>query len=191
MADTQRTRAALLALFADNVTGQISAQDLRDFTVTVMESEFSNPGDFWKQPSVKAITTDKTGKGWIDYSQIVGSDCSFGNVLYLAASGVWKKANVATSGTTGIVGLALNSYVAGDSTAQILRKGVIYDSSFSAVFSGYIGKPVYLASGVAGSITVVKPTNSVLVIGWVEPSDGGEVAIGKYRFDPQWAIVGV
>ena len=46
MADVQRTRAAILALMADNVTGQISAQDLRDFIVTVMESEFVNPGDF-------------------------------------------------------------------------------------------------------------------------------------------------
>ena len=36
MADTQRTRAAILNLFGDNVTGQISAQDLRDYVVTIM-----------------------------------------------------------------------------------------------------------------------------------------------------------
>ena len=36
MADTQRTRAAILALFADNVTGQTSVQDLRDYVVTIM-----------------------------------------------------------------------------------------------------------------------------------------------------------
>jgi len=36
MVDTVRTKAALLALFADNTTGDISPQDLRDFLVTVM-----------------------------------------------------------------------------------------------------------------------------------------------------------
>ena len=191
MADTQRTRASLLSLLADNVTGQISAQDLRDVLVTVMEEEFMNPGDFWKKPSVKRITTDKTAKGWIDYSQTMGSAVSFGNVLYLTASGNWKKANVATSGLTGVLGLAMDSYASGETTAKVLRKGVIYDSSFSATFSGFIGKPVYLASGVAGSVTVTKTTNSALVVGWIEASDGGEVAIGKYRFEPEWAIRGV
>jgi hypothetical protein len=34
MADTIRTRAAILALFADNYTGAISPQDLRDFVVS-------------------------------------------------------------------------------------------------------------------------------------------------------------
>lgn len=36
MADTRRTRAELLASLADNSTGDISAQDLRDFLVTIM-----------------------------------------------------------------------------------------------------------------------------------------------------------
>jgi hypothetical protein len=35
MADTQRTLAALLALLADNITGDISPQDIRDFLVSV------------------------------------------------------------------------------------------------------------------------------------------------------------
>jgi hypothetical protein len=35
MPDTARTRAALLELFADNTRGNISAQDLRDFVVSV------------------------------------------------------------------------------------------------------------------------------------------------------------
>lgn len=190
MADTQRTRAQILSLFADNVTGNISPQDLRDFVVTVMEDEFSNAGDFWKQPSVMDTTTDKTARGWIDYSQTVGSDVSFGNILYLTTSGEWKKANVATSTTTGIIGLACDSYTSDATTAQILRKGVLYDSSFSATFSGYIGSKVYLASGVAGSITITSTTLSELIVGWIEASDDGGVAIGKYRFEPEWAIRG-
>lgn len=36
MADTQRSLAALQALFADNVAGDISEQDLRDFLVSVL-----------------------------------------------------------------------------------------------------------------------------------------------------------
>lgn len=36
MPDTRRDRAAILALFADNSTQDISAQDLRDYVVTVM-----------------------------------------------------------------------------------------------------------------------------------------------------------
>jgi len=36
MADTQRSISQILALFADNATGQISAQDLRDFAVSTI-----------------------------------------------------------------------------------------------------------------------------------------------------------
>jgi hypothetical protein len=189
MADTQRTRTALLALMADNVTGQISAQDLRDFMVTVMEEEFVNPGDFWKDPEIRKNTTDKTAVGWIDYSQTVGSDCSFGNIMYLHASGVWKKANVATSARTGLIGLACDSYTSDAATCNILRRGIVRDSSFSATFSGYMGRPVYLHSGTAGSITVTVTTLSQLIVGWVEVSDAG-VATGAYRFEPEWAIRG-
>jgi len=189
MADVQRTRAALLALMADNVTGQISAQDFRDFMVTVMQEEFVNPKDFWKEPEVRKNTTDKTAVGWIDYSQTVGSTVSFGNILYLHASGVWKKANVAYASMTGLIGLACDSYTSDATTCNILRRGVVRDSSFSATFSGYMGQPIYLHSGTAGSVTVTKTTQSVLVVGFVEASDGG-VATGAYRFDPEWAIRG-
>ena len=73
MSDTQRTRAALLSLAADNTTGQFSLQDMRDFMVTVMEEEFTNPGDFWAKPNPKNTTTDKTARGWKIYSQYIGS----------------------------------------------------------------------------------------------------------------------
>jgi len=36
MVDTARTQAALLALFADNTSGDISAQDARDMIVSVL-----------------------------------------------------------------------------------------------------------------------------------------------------------
>jgi len=191
MADTQRTRAQILALAADNVTGNISPQDLRDIIVTIMESEFANPGDFWAQPSAMKITTDKTAKGWIQYSQTVGSDCSFMNVMHLTASGTWERADAADSATTGVLALAMNSYTSDDATAEMLMKGVIYDSSFSATFSGFIGSAIFLASGLAGSIAVVSTTASQIVLGYVEHSDDGGVAIGKWRFEPPvWSVKG-
>lgn len=191
MVDTQRTRAAILALFADNVTGQCSEQDFRDFLVTVMEEEFANPGDFWKQPETRKTTTDASARGWKDYSQIVGSDVSAFNPCFLTVSGEWKRANVATSATTGIIGLPCDSYVSGASNCIILREGMVYYSAWSATFSDYIGKPIYLAStGGTGSITMTKTANSALIIGWVERSDDGGKAIGKFRFKPEWAVRG-
>jgi hypothetical protein len=50
MADTQRTLSALQTLFADNVNGDISAQDLRDFLVTV------HPGAWTKNATAKTAS---------------------------------------------------------------------------------------------------------------------------------------
>jgi hypothetical protein len=192
MADVQRTRAQVLALFADNVTGQLSCQDLRDFVVTIMETEFANAGDFWAMPQAKYITTDKTAKGWKMYSQVFGSAVSFMNVVYQGISnGLWKRANLAVSvHTRGILGLAMDSY-ASDASGEVLRWGVVYDSSFSTVFSQKIGMPVYLDSNTGiGSISVGPTTLSVFAVGWVMASDGGsaESAIGKWFFAPDWGI---
>jgi len=191
MADTQRTRAALLSLLADNVTGDISAQDLRDFLVTVMEPEFANPGDFWVEPSTRQTTTDKTARGAILYSQTVGSACSFMNVMYLNTSNTWMRANVSDSTQNGFLALALNSYASDDSTTQMLIRGIVYDSSFSTIFSGKVGRPVYLDSGVPGSISAGITANSAKIIGWILGSEGGESAIGKWYFNPdRWSIKG-
>lgn len=190
MADTQRTRAALLALMADNVTKNISAQDLRDFMVTVMNSEFANEGDFWAQPKPDNIVTDKTIRGWIDYSQTIESTVTFGMVCVRTVSNTWMPADATDSTLNYELGVAGNSYVSGISTAQILRRGLIYDSLLSARFSGQIGMPIYLISDVVGSISVTIPTNSVKILGCVQPDGIGSVTSGKWRFDPEWSIVG-
>ena len=191
MADTQRTRAQILTLFADNVTGNISAQDLRDFVVTMMEEEFVNPGDFWAEPNVKITITDKSARGWKLYSQYVGSDCSFMNVLFMEAStGYWMRADVADSTMNGYVGLAMDSYTSDTSTAIILMRGMVYNSDFSTTFSELHGRPVYLASGVVGSITTTV-TTSIYILGWIVHSDDhGGSAIGKWYFNPNWAVLG-
>jgi hypothetical protein len=192
MADTQRTRAQILSLFADNVTGQISAQDLRDFAVTVMESEFANAGDFWAKPQAKFTTTDKSARGAKIYSQYIGSDCSFMNVMFQEAStGYWMRADVAASAKTGRLGLAMDSYTSDLSTGTILLEGIVYDSSFSTVFSELLGRPVYLDSGVPGSISIGVTTNSLLIVGMITASDDhGGSAIGKWYFKPEWKVAG-
>lgn len=192
MADTPRSRAALLALYADNNTGQVSAQDFRDGVVTWMPEEFVNSGDYWVKPQAKYNTTDKTAKGWIIYSQYIGSDCSWMNVMYLEQStGYWLRANVSDSTENGFIGLAMDSYTSDYSTGQILLEGIVYDSSFSTVFSRLLGRPIYLDSGVPGSISVGETGNSVLQIGVIAHSDNaGGSAIGKWYFKPDWSVKG-
>lgn len=194
MADTQRTRAQLVALFADNVTGQISAQDLRDFLVTVMEAEFANPGDFWKQPDYQQMTSD-TVRGWIEYSQLISEAVSFGNVLTRGASGQWVLASgvigSAVSDKPLTLGVACDSYAI-STFGNVLRRGLVYQSAFSASFADRIGWPVYLESDVVGSITLNSQT-SCLVLGFVEPEQSTclENDTNVWRFDPSygWGIV--
>jgi len=57
MSDTIRSLDALLALFADNTTGQISAQDLRDFIVSAMATDVK----FTSDGGVAIKLTNKTG----------------------------------------------------------------------------------------------------------------------------------
>ncbi len=191
MADTQRTRAALLALMADNTTGQISAQDLRDFMVTVMDADFAYVGDFWTEPrsGPQCTMSDKTVKGWIEYSQLMLSECSFGRVCYLTPSG-WAPASALGSTANQLLGVAADSYAAAYSQAQILRRGLIYDSALSARVSGNIGRYMVLVSGLPGSVSVTFNTGSNRIVGMVELSAWSDVTSGKWRFDPSWAVVG-
>ncbi len=199
MADTSRTRAAILVLFADNVTGQISPQDLRDYVVTAMPAEFANPEDFWKEPDHLQITTDKTVRGWIDYSQTMHGNhsASFGMPLALISAGTWIPADLSRSVANPVMGIAADSYASGATNMQVLRKGLIYDSGLSRM-SGFQGKPVYLqsaATSTVGSIdTTVGTSDSTRgVIGYVEASDV-IVSCYKWRFDPTigcWAVTGI
>ncbi|KKM77209.1 hypothetical protein LCGC14_1372420, partial [marine sediment metagenome] len=127
MADTQRTRAALITLFGDNVTGQISAQDLRDFLVTMMESpEFTNAGDFFNGPVAGGNTTDKTTRGFHLYSQTMHSDysASFGMPLaYNNVSGNWWPADLGDSTRNPARGIPADSYASGATDAKITFGG--------------------------------------------------------------------
>ena len=180
MADVQRTRAAILALFADNVTGQISAQDLRDFVVTLMNSEFANEADFWAQPAPAYVTTDKTGRGWMEYSGTAGEALAFGNVLYKTSVGYWKRADCNASTTLPGIGMAMNSYASNAVDVQVLRRGLVYNSAWSVRWSEEIGKRVCLMSGFPGSLSTHVQV-SVQILGVYE-------ANGILRFDPSWVV---
>lgn len=183
MADTSRSRTEMLALYPINVTKLIGAQDGRDFVVSAIPEECEQGGDFFQQPLVEYLTTDKTGRGWKEYSQTIESTVSFGAPVCMTQSGTWRPANLSVSVTQPVHGIALDSYATGVSTATILRAGLVYDSLLSARFSNYIGRPVYLQSAAYGSIDTTVG-NSTLVVGYVEGTT-------HWRFNPDvWTITG-
>lgn len=201
MADTQRTRAALLTLFADNVTGQISPQDLRDYVVTVMNSEFAYVGDFWKEPDGQYITADRSGRGWIDYSQLISEACSFGDVLVRGASGAWTLVSDwgTQSGATigysvmAVLGMALDSYAAGVYTGQVLRRGLAKCAACSVQWSEGIGRFMYLDSGAAGKLSVWSGAipSVTMMVGYpeLEGSAFTTSLTDVFRFDPGWGVI--
>ena len=190
MADTQRSRAQILVLFADNSTGNISPQDLRDYVVTVMEEEFVNAGDFWAQPQARYTTTDKSARGWMLYSQYFQSAVSFANVIRQDQSGGGWGVYDAVEKSDCVLGMPMDSYAAGESQGTVLLRGSVYQSAFSTTFSRLIGKAIYAASVASGSITTAL-TSYMRVIGWVMPSTHSHLASasGKFFFDPHWAVI--
>ena len=201
MADTQRTRAALLALMADNVTGQISAQDFRDFLVTIMETpEFTYAGDFFNEPVAAGITTDKTTRGFHLYSQTLHADysASFGMPLAYTGSGTWLPADLGDSGRNPARGIPADSYASGATDVKILIKGLIYDSGLSR-FASYAGKPVFLQSAAtvnSASIDVASGTSDPPkgILGYVLGSlTVTYPSVYKWHFDGtgNWAVTGV
>ncbi len=69
MVDTVRTLSALQALLADNIVGDITAQDLRDMLVSVYPSSLFGIGsnDEGGNQLVKRIWVDENGLLVIEY----------------------------------------------------------------------------------------------------------------------------
>jgi hypothetical protein len=196
MADTQRTRAALQTLLADNVTGDISPQDLRDFLVTVMQPEFVNANDFWCEPLPDQMDTDLTTRGWHLYSQEVAPDMSlsFGKVYALNTSNVWSTANPSEISMNATLGAAADSYASGATTAKMLRRGIIYNSRSSHVdrISENIGLPLYLMSLASVGYYSITNNDFSRIVGTVLPNGVGYSRCGgKVYFNPDaWSITG-
>jgi hypothetical protein len=196
MADTPLSRSTILTTFADNVTGQISSSDLRNFTVTVMQPEFLGAYDFWNTPTSDNITTDLTTRGTHIYSQIAGQhhSLSFGKIYCLTTSNSWSTAIASTSANNFILGVATDSYASGATNVEILLKGIVYDSSLATRLSGYIGRPLYLFSATSCSMSVTNADGHSRVVGYVLPNAVGSVQTkGKWFFNPTigWAVTGV
>jgi hypothetical protein len=196
MADTQRTRAALQALLADNVTGQISPQDLRDFLVSIMMQENINVGDFWKQPDGQQMTSDRTVRGWIEYSQLISEACSFGDILMRGPSGAWTLLSQ-VNGSMGysiqtVTAMAAESYLA-STVGNVLRKGLAKCAACSIYWSEGIGRFMYADSGAAGKMSTMSAAkmSNVLMLGYpeMEGSDFTTKLTDVFRFDPGWAAV--
>jgi hypothetical protein len=119
----------------------------------------------------------------------MASACSFANVLRQDASGAGWGLYDAAEFSNCVLGLAMDSYAAAESQARILLKGCVYQSGWSTTFSRMIGKAIYAASGASGSITMTA-TSYVKVLGFVMPSTHSHLgsAIGKFYFDPDWAV---
>lgn len=197
MADTQRTRAALLSLMADNVTGQISPQDLRDFMVTVMNSEQAYVGDYWKQPDPQYLTADRDVRGWVDYSQLISEACSFGDILARGPSGAWTLASAIGVGAAGysamvVLGMATDSYLA-STVGNVLRRGLAKCAACSVQWSEGIGRIMYLDSGAAGKLSVWSGAlpSITTAVGYPEMqgSDFTTKGTDVFRFDPSWTII--
>lgn len=72
MADAARTLSALQALLADNVAGDISAQDLRDFLVSAYQPQMAQPGGRITLTTALPVTVaDVTGATTIYYTPFI------------------------------------------------------------------------------------------------------------------------
>jgi len=200
MADTPRTRAEVLTLFADNETGNISEQDLRDWVVTMMrDGLFLDRDDFWNQPAQAQLTTNLTAYGW-HYSATMESAVSFGQPLYQTttvatsqASQVWGKADAASTGKMPCMAISLEACGAG-STCDILRRGVVYFSEAGGTAASMTpGQWIYVAASMmsAGGIDSVGASAAQFYTQTVPTSAqaiGRAVTPFKFEFDPNWAI---
>ena len=126
MADTVRTRSELTSIFADNTTGAITAQDLRDLvkSVNVLEEKNANNGYAGLDSSGKlsaSVFRNNVGAtdaptAFNDSSQgyVVGSTWIFGSRQWFCAdnsigTAVWKETTVEFNGGNVTNAISVNS----------------------------------------------------------------------------------
>jgi len=188
MADTKRTRAQILTLLADNITQEIKAQQFRDWFVSDWPEDRVYPDDFWTRPKAPFLITDKTAKGDFFYSQIIGQQVSFGNVMFMATDGTWRRALAGDSAKLGLLAVVLNSYASGATNGLLVRDALIYNADMSGLYA--IGKPIYLASDLSGGITSIRTSANPILLGFMMPTNPGDIASGKFYFNPPWDVRG-
>lgn len=197
MADTARSKTDIIGISGDNSTGAISAQDYRDFIVSVMPTECLYAGEYWTVPTEVNNTTTYSTRGTHIFSQIVSSKVanglSFGKVYALTASNTWSTADPDNTYQHTLIGVAADSYAINVSTAKLLLMGVVNNPSCSDYTVSCVGLPLFLCSVTsAGNVSITAADNS-RVVGIVLPSGIGQstaVGSGKYFFDYRgWCVL--
>jgi len=163
MADTVRSRSDLITLLATNVTGAISAQDVRDYLVSIMPAEAAYANDFWARPlgmetsehTAAGAVTDSMARGWIQHSQQVEDANSFGDVVYLTPSGTWTLLDIQEGSAIlkKVIGINLQSGAA-VASGRVLRAGMFRDDAMSVRMLGQVGCPIYIDSNASGQMSV-------------------------------------
>jgi hypothetical protein len=177
MPDTVRTRAALAALFADNASGDISAQDLRDFLASVTMA-WALAGS-WTY-STDAANVDFTDLG--DYSELMilqrlvtcGTSGRVGYVVSSDNGATWRTTSgdyqaIGLSGTE-TAGVSLTPHSADSSSA---RSGVInvHGWKLAAQKPALVGRSDF----VAWAITYASALNALRAA----PTNGGNLTSGS------------
>lgn len=108
MADTIREQSAILALFADNTTGNISEQDLRDFVASAMSPKVK----FTPEGGVAVKLVNKTGA-----NSVVGS-------LVKAGTGVDESFILSATTEYGHCGVVYEGGVPDGSSCWVVVAGV-------------------------------------------------------------------
>lgn len=128
MSDTSRSLSAILALFADNSTGNISAQDLRDFVVSIFPGEGSMYVTSSAATTISVATTYYKAAGTTTAITTTNFDMPANNrIRYTGASDIQATVTATISMTCAssnqVVGFKLYKY---DDSAG---SGAVVDSS--------------------------------------------------------------
>jgi len=174
MADTPRTLAELIALLADNISGDISAQDIRDFLVSVFNYVGYSSADQTTAAQLKAAVT-KSHNPYIEYRILdkdtahevlagVGGDFRIPVACTILNVGVY----VDTAGVTNPVTVDIL-----EAGASILSTKITIDSgeksSKTAAVPPVISDPVIGADAILSfDITTISTTPAKGLVVWME-----------------------
>ncbi|MFH1321014.1 MAG: hypothetical protein ABII90_10225 [Bacteroidota bacterium] len=159
MSDTKRTLAALQLLLASGELKNISAQDVRDFLISVHADVGYGSDDATTAAELKdaveglidSIPDDDSVSG-IKAEMVFGESIVFPNVLYQKADGKLYKADADAAATMPVMFLALESGVDTE-TKEVLLFGFVRDDGWSWIVGGLI-----YASGTEGELTQTAPS---------------------------------
>ena len=159
MADTKRTLAALQLLLVSGELANISAQDIRDFLLSVHADVGYGGDDATTAAEIKDVvdglidsipSDDSTGG--IIAEMVLGESVVFPNVLYQKSDGKLYKADADLENTMPVIAMAEESGNI-DETKKVLLFGFVRDDGWSWTVGGNI-----YVSGTLGGLTQTAPS---------------------------------